>query len=178
MSEKNPVLSIYLAEYEQLKLEQTHRIGVRDNLIYVMLTVFGTIVSYSLSAPEHYHALLILPWAALVLGWTYLLNDKKVSEIRNYLINNLTPNIRNSIDHKNDSILYWEKFSVEHQLRGLKKIFQLIINLIIFCLSGLSGLALYALKNPLLNNTTLAIIILGAFIMIILAIWFIFFADL
>mgnify|MGYP000203381263 CR=1 FL=1 len=177
MSEKELALSVHLAEYEQLKLEQTHRIGVRDNLIYVMLTVFGTIVSYSLTAPEHYHALLILPWAALVLGWTYLLNDKKVSEIRDYIRTILIEKINKNINSNTSEILRWEHFSAENNFRGLKKYFQLIINLIIFCFSGMTGLVLYLTKVSVLNNTMITIMLLGATAMLTLALWFIFYSD-
>lgn len=177
MSEEIPTLSIYLAEYEQLKQEQIHRISVRDNLIYVMLTVFGAVISYSLSDVEHSKALLILPWVALVLGWTYLLNDKKVSEIRQYIKKELVNNINEILPEKAINILSWENYHENRQLRGLKKIFQLFIDLIIFCFSGIASLSLYLLKVPSLSTVTTTIVILGGVVMLILAVWFIFFNE-
>lgn len=177
MTDENLTLSMHLAEYEQLKLEQTHRLNVRDNLIYVMLTVFGAVISYSLSDSQHYHSLLVLPWAALVLGWTYLLNDQKISEIRRYIKTTFIPNINKSCPEKKSDVFCWEKFSSESKYRRLKKYFQLFVNLTVFCFSGIAGIIIYIAKTDSLNTLALTVVTLGAVVMAILALWFLVYSE-
>ncbi|NJK28616.1 MAG: hypothetical protein HC925_09725 [Coleofasciculaceae cyanobacterium SM2_3_26] len=75
--DRQALLQIYLQEYTSLKAEQTQRIGFRDNLLYVTLGAFGGILSFAVSNPANYFALLVLPWICLILGWTYLVMMKK-----------------------------------------------------------------------------------------------------
>ena len=49
MSDKDQILEIFLKEYDKLKSEQAQRIGFRDNLLYVTLGIFGTVVSFAVS---------------------------------------------------------------------------------------------------------------------------------
>jgi hypothetical protein len=74
-----PILKIWLAEYDKLKAEQTQCIGFCDNLLYVTLGLFGVIIPTAISNPTNYHALLVIPWICLILGWRYLINDEKIS---------------------------------------------------------------------------------------------------
>jgi hypothetical protein len=77
MSEKGTVLEVLLAEYSCLTSEQAQRIGFRDNLLYVTLGVFGTVVSFALSDPGHYYGLLVIPWVCVILGWEVTHRDDK-----------------------------------------------------------------------------------------------------
>lgn len=94
MSDKDPVLEIFFKEYDKLKLEQTQRIGFRDNLLYVTLGLFGTVVSFAVSNPSNHYAFLIIPWVCLILGWTYLVNDEKISAIGKYIRYKLVDKVR------------------------------------------------------------------------------------
>ena len=81
---EDPILKIWkiwLAEYDKLKTEQTQRIGFRDNLPYVTLCLFGGTIAITTT---NYYALLVVPWICLILGWTYLVNDEKISAIGRY----------------------------------------------------------------------------------------------
>ena len=99
---------VYLAEYSKLKDEQAKRIGFRDNLLYVMMAVYGGIIAFALSKSNCY-ALLVLPWASLILGWTYLQNDEKVSAIGRYIRLELVRKIQEMGNCKDDeSIFGWE----------------------------------------------------------------------
>ncbi len=64
MSDKDQILEIFFKEYDKLKSEQAQRIGFRDNLLYVTLGLFGTLVSFAVSNPSNYYALLVVPWYA------------------------------------------------------------------------------------------------------------------
>jgi hypothetical protein len=52
---EDPILKVWLLEYDTLKAEQTQRIGFRDNQLYVTLGLFGTIVSFAASNSTNYY---------------------------------------------------------------------------------------------------------------------------
>jgi hypothetical protein len=54
MNDKDQILEIFFKEYDKLKSEQTQRIGFRDNLLYVTLGLFGTVVSFAVSNASNY----------------------------------------------------------------------------------------------------------------------------
>ncbi len=83
--EQQQMLDVYLQEYGKLKDEQAQRIGFRDNLLYVTLALFGTVLALAMGGNANPYALLVLPWASLVLGWTYLVNDWKITAIGQYI---------------------------------------------------------------------------------------------
>lgn len=85
------LLEVYLNEYQKLKDEQIARIGFRDNLIYATLVAIGGLLSYALADAANARALLILPLATFTLGWTFLINDAKISAIGRYLVMLKTP---------------------------------------------------------------------------------------
>jgi len=86
-------LAVLLEEYRTLKAEQFQRIGVRDKVIYLMIVSIGILVSL-VGTLNSGGALLIIPWASAVLGWTYLVNDEKVSSIGKYIRYKLDDNVR------------------------------------------------------------------------------------
>lgn len=71
--------ALVLAEYQTLKAEQLARIGTRDNLLYA---TYAAIVGVALAGAGQARVLLALPAAGVVLGWTYLANDKKITQIQ------------------------------------------------------------------------------------------------
>ena len=58
--ELQQTLNIYLQEYDKLKDEQAQRIGFRDNLLYVTLALFWTLLAFAGDKANPY-ALLVLP---------------------------------------------------------------------------------------------------------------------
>jgi len=135
------VLAVWLAEYDKLKTEQTQRIGFRDNLLYVTLGVFGAIVSFSVSSTANYYAFLILPWTCIILGWTYLVNDEKISAIGRYIRVNLGEKIKAKSSCSDLEVLLGWEFAHRNDLRRpRRKIEQLIIDEITFVVSGITAL--------------------------------------
>lgn len=107
--EQKQMLEVYLHEYEKLKEEQAQRIGFRDNMLYVTLGVFGAILSFALSGKSNYYALLVIPWVCLILGWTYLVNDEKITAIGRYIRLTLVEKIKEHTGHSDiESIFGWE----------------------------------------------------------------------
>lgn len=82
---KSQLLDVHLREFDKLKSEQIARLGFRDNLIYVTIVAVSGILSFALTNLANYDALLLVPWATLILGWTYLVNDEKISAIGRYI---------------------------------------------------------------------------------------------
>jgi hypothetical protein len=142
--DKKGMLDVYLQEYEKLKDEQTQRIGFRDNLLYVTLGVFGTVVTFAVSNKANYYALLVIPWVCLILGWTYLVNDEKITALGRYIRLTLVEKIKQQTGNTDtESIFGWEIAHRNDQRRKRRKIEQLIIDEITFVFSGIAGLVAF-----------------------------------
>lgn len=149
MSDKDTSLEVLLAEYNCLKSEQAQRIGFRDNLLYVTLGVFGAVVSFAVSAPSHYYALLVIPWVCLILGWTYVVNDEKISSIGRYIRYKLVDKVREHTGHEDLETLFgWEIAHRSDMHRMRRKIQQLIVDEITFVFSGLIALSAFWFLVP------------------------------
>lgn len=137
-------IRIWLAEYDKLKAEQTQRIGFRDNLLYVTLSIFGAIVSFAVSNESNYYAFLVIPWACLILGWTYLINDEKISAIGRYVRLTLSKQLSDKDSRLDEKKLFgWEVFHRSDHRRSRRKVEQLIIDEITFVVSGITALVVF-----------------------------------
>ena len=188
------LLQIYLNEYDKLKSEQARRIGFRDSMIYVTLGVFGGIFSFALADKVNYYALLVIPWVCLILGWTYLVNDEKISAIGKYIRLTLTDKIKKSITNLEQkptnaeqnqtktgnypSIFGWEISHRSDDQRKRRKIEQLIIDEITFVCPGIVALFAFwfsASKIPLVIHLLCST---ELFLLLILCMEIIIYADL
>ncbi|WP_223281180.1 hypothetical protein [Streptomyces antnestii] len=73
-----------LAEYDRIKEEQKTRIGFRDNLLYFTLAASTAVLAITVQSRQA-QLLLAVPVVCLVLGWTYLVNDEKISAVGCYI---------------------------------------------------------------------------------------------
>jgi hypothetical protein len=168
MSDKQQMLEVFLQEYEKLKDEQTQRIAFRDNLLYVTLGVFGAVISFAISSKANYYALLVIPWVCLILGWTYLINDEKITAIGRYIRLTLAEKIKEHTGYEDsESIFGWEIAHRSDNRRKRRKIEQLIIDQITFVISGIVALLAFWL---LVSKPLLAVNILGAVELILLVV--------
>jgi hypothetical protein len=137
-------LDVYLQEHSQLKQEQSQRIGFRDNLLYATLGAYAAILGFALGKDSaNPYALLILPWVSLILGWTYLVNDHKISEIGRYIRYQLTGKMADALaDGPTPAppILEWETAHRSDRRRERRKLEQLLIDQVAFVGSGLVAL--------------------------------------
>jgi len=159
MSDKDLVLEIFFKEYDKLKSEQAQRIGFRDNLLYVTLGLFGTVVSFAVSNPSNYYAFLIIPWVCLILGWTYLVNDEKISAIGKYIRLTLVERVKEKTGYTDlESLFGWEIAHRNDARRMRRKIQQLIVDEITFVVSGVIALAAfwYLVPSPPVGVTILS----------------------
>ncbi|MCK9876722.1 hypothetical protein MXD59_13195 [Frankia sp. Ag45/Mut15] len=135
-------VDIDLAEYEHLKAEQLGRISVRDNLIYATLAVCGGVVALAFGGgTPRIPALLLLPPACLVLGWTHLVNDQKVSAIGDYVRRVLGPRLGTA--GVRPGPLGWETAHCLEATRRRRKLGQLAVDLLLFCGTGLGALTVF-----------------------------------
>jgi hypothetical protein len=137
MSDNDPVLEIFFKEYDKLKSEQAQRIGFRDNLLYVTLGLFGTVVSFAVSNPSNYYAFLVIPWVCLILGWTYLVNDEKISAIGKYIRLTLVEKVKDKTGYADlESLFGWEIAHRSDPRRMRRKVQQLVMDEITFVCAG------------------------------------------
>lgn len=163
-----------IKEYEKLKDEQNKRIEFRDHMIYITLGVIGGVFSFVLEKPEFISALLVLPFVNIILGWTYFMNDQKVTEIGSYVKNVLIPKIDGSKSASMFSLIpSWEDFHKHSNKRKEKKIIQLILDLMLFCISSVVSICIFFNLNTETNGFHITFIVVELIAIIYLAIHFI-----
>lgn len=176
---RDEILRIYLLEYEKIKEEQVHRIGFRDNMIYLLLVTVGAIFSFALSKSNNIFALLLIPWISFILGWTYIINNEKISAIRNYFNTKLEKKISKLLKTKLDCVLLeWE---VEHRIDkrwDQRKAIQFIIDITTFCGSGLVAVLTYWQSVPSKHTELIVLVVIELSVLFILGIQIFIYADL
>jgi len=149
MSDKDQIIEIFFKEYDKLKSEQAQRIGFRDNLLYVTLGLFVTVVSFAVSNPSNYYTLLVIPWVCLILGWTYVVNDEKISAIGRYIRYKLVDKVKEHTGYTDVETLFgWEIAHRDDKHRKRRKLQQLIVDEITFVFSGVIALAAFWFLVP------------------------------
>jgi hypothetical protein len=134
---------LLLAEYESVKSEQRARIGFRDNLLYVTLAVVAAVIAATAQA-EQPSMLLALPPVCLVLGWTYLVNDEKISAIGLYVRDDLGPRLAELAAHGPGFATFgWEAYHRTDTRRRSRKTIQTVIDLTAFCAVPLAALIVF-----------------------------------
>ncbi|WP_367320716.1 hypothetical protein [Streptomyces sp. HUAS ZL42] len=133
---------LLLAEYQSVKDEQKARIGFRDNLLYVTLGVVAAVVAAAAQAKQT-SMLLALPPVCVVLGWTYLVNDEKISAIGAYVRGELGPRLGELAQAGETGLFKWETFHRGDTRRVPRKVAQCVIDLLAFCVVPLAALVVY-----------------------------------
>ncbi|MEU7208071.1 hypothetical protein AB0B06_06660 [Streptomyces sp. NPDC044989] len=134
---------LLLAEYESVKGEQRARIGFRDNLLYVTLAVVAAVIAAAAQA-EQPSMLLALPPVCVVLGWTYLVNDEKISAIGLYVRDDLGPRLAELAAHGGRFATFgWEAYHRTDTRRRSRKVIQTVIDLTAFCAVPLAALVVF-----------------------------------
>ena len=182
--EQRQMLEVYLQEYGKLKDEQAQRIGFRDNLIYFTIGVFGGILAFALGEKANPDALLVLPWVSLILGWTYLVNDEKTTEIGRYIryklvkkVSELTGKADEGVEEV-ESIFGWEIAHRSDRLRKRRKIEQLIVDEITFVFSGIAALLAFWYLVPQSHWTVTILCSIELVLLAILGVEIFIYADL
>jgi hypothetical protein len=173
------LLWVHLNEYVKLKDEQIARMRFRNNLLYVTLVAFCGVMSYAMSHPSHYYTFLVLPWVCLILGWTYLINDEKISAIGRYIRLTMTEKLGTLVNEKPELLFGWEIVHRDDKWRTSRKKIQLLIDELIFCLSGLVALGFFwALGQKSWGSILFSIFMLEIVLLCVLGLWIFIYADL
>jgi hypothetical protein len=138
---------VLLMEYERLKDEQKTRIGFRDSLIYATLASLAGVIAATLNDRGHAALLLLLPPVCVVLGWTYLVNDEKVSAIGRYLRADLAHAL-GELAPDGATIFGWETAHRRDARRRSRKLLQLGVDVATFCLPGLTAVVIFWVNGP------------------------------
>lgn len=146
-SEDISVGQVLLSEYERLKEEQKNRIGFRDNLIYATLGSLALVVAAALQQKGRSDLLLMLPPVAFVLGWTYLVNDEKITSIGRYIRAELGPRL-GVVTNAEAGLLQWEHAHRGDGRRKSRKYFQLAVDLTTFCMPAVAAVIVFYINGP------------------------------
>ncbi|MDW8475938.1 MULTISPECIES: hypothetical protein [Streptomyces] len=146
---------LLLTEYQTVKDEQKTRIGFRDNLLYVTLTVLAAVIAAAAQAKQS-AMLLALPPVCVVLGWTYLVNDEKISAIGAYVRGDLGPQLARLAGA--EKVFDWEMAHRADARRRSRKAVQCGIDLLAFCVVPFAGLLVYWVSG----RTSTGLVVLSA----------------
>ncbi|GLY53338.1 hypothetical protein [Lentzea sp. NBRC 102530] len=170
------VAKVLTLEYERLKEEQKTRIGFRDNLVYATLASMAAVVAATLSAKGQANLALLLPPVALLLGWTYLVNDEKISAAGRYIRTELAPRLAAHLP-EGTLVFGWESFHRGDRRRRTRKVLQLAVDLGMFCLAPTAALVVYWASGPR-TVVYMSVSIVEALAVIGLAVHLVVYADL
>ncbi|MBT9310821.1 hypothetical protein [Leptothoe kymatousa] len=180
MDRNEQTLQILMDEYRVLKAEQSMRIGFRDNLLYVTLGIFGAIASFGLTNAKGATAFLVIPWVCLVMGWTYLINDEKISAIGRYVRYDLEKRVSALIGGSADEkyLFGWETAHRDDPRRKRRKYTQLFIDQVTFVISGLVALVAFWLLAGKVSAFAVVLSVVEAVLLVILGVRIADYADL
>jgi hypothetical protein len=139
---------LLLVEYERLKEEQKTRIGFRDNLIYATLASMAAVIAAALSSKGQANLLLLLPAVSLLLGWTYVVNDEKVSALGRYVRGHLEPNLVRLTGSAPDLVFQWEAAHRSDRRRRSRKVLQVIVDIGTFCVTACAAIVVFWVNGP------------------------------
>lgn len=72
-------------DFSELKSEQIERIKQRDSFVNLSIVSVGVMVSATFSGDTiRYPILLAVPWVSIAFGWSFILNDVKISRLALY----------------------------------------------------------------------------------------------
>jgi hypothetical protein len=138
---------LLLTEYEHIKDEQKARVGFRDNLQYGTLASMGAVIAAALSARGQASLLLLLPPVSVLLGWTYLVNDEKISAIGRYIRTEIAPRLAD-LTAIGSPVFGWEAAHRADPRRQARKVLQLAVDLSTFCVAPFVALVVFWASGP------------------------------
>jgi hypothetical protein len=118
---------LLLAEYDRIKEEQKTRIGFRDNLLYFTLAAVTAVLAITIQSRKS-QLLLAVPAVCLVLGWTYLVNDEKISAVGGYIRDRLGPRLA-ELSGAHGAVFGWETYHRDDANRSTRKRLQIAVDL-------------------------------------------------
>jgi hypothetical protein len=133
-------IDLHRTEYAELKDEQRTRMTTRDNLGYATWGAIGLVIAAGrVTGPTASPVLwLALPFVVVVLGWTRLQNDNKITRIGEYIRYDLAPRVSRLAG---EPVFNWESAhngpGSRHQLR---MVCQLVVDLALYAAAPAAAL--------------------------------------
>jgi hypothetical protein len=137
---------LLLVEYEQVKGEQRARITHRDGLVYTTIAAMAGVIAAVISAKAA-ALLLVLPPVSVLLGWTYLTNDEKVSAAGRYVRERIGPRLE-ALANASEPVFGWEVAHRNGPRRRARKVMQLVVDLVAFCGGSAAALVTFWVLGP------------------------------
>jgi chromate transport protein ChrA len=113
--------------------------------VYATLAAMGLVLAAGLRATTPAGLLLVLPPVVLVLGWTRIANDVKVTHIAAYLRRELAPRFAVLTGQ---AALGWELAHRADRRRNLRMVCQTVADLVLFTGAPLAALVAYWVTGP------------------------------
>jgi hypothetical protein len=157
-------LDVLRDELKVLKDEQRDRIRARDNLIYSLVVAIAAVAGGAKFAGSA--VALLLPPVALALGWTYLVNDQKVTAIGAYLRTDLAPRLSALVGA---DVLRWETAHRSDNRRRQRKGIQLGVDLVVFVVPAAAAIAWYWAAGP--THIALVLASIAEAVTVLIAVW-------
>jgi len=133
-------------EYAHMKEEQRLRIGTRDNLIYATLGSLFLVVAGTWQTGQIAVLLLVTP-VCFVLGWTYLVNDDRITAIGRYIEATLIPGLA-ALAPPGVRVFGWEQSHRTDARRRRRKTWQLGVDLFTFNGAPVTALSIVVRHSP------------------------------
>lgn len=169
---------LLMAEYQTVKEEQRARIGFRDNLLYAALGSMAGVVAATIEAGNRLQLLLLLPPVSVLLGWTYLVNDEKVSAIGRYVRDELAPKLASLTSGAEEHRVFgWEAAHRGDRRRRSRKWLQLGVDQLTFCVAPLAAAVVFWTSGEV-GSALLAVSLVEVAAVAVLAVQIVLYADL
>lgn len=143
MTSEGKRVDILVVEYQALKAEQCSRIGTRDNLIYATLAAYGAVLLGVGSRNASILFLLLIPAIGVLMGWTHLINDDKISAIGDHIQENIRPSLMAQLG--GDDLFAWEQAHRSRPGQRRRKRLQLGADTLAFVLPACMSILVYML---------------------------------
>lgn len=91
--------------------------------------------------------LLVLPPVTVLLGWTYVSNDEKVSAAGRYVRERIGPRLE-SLANASEPVFGWEAAHRNGPRRRARKVMQLVVDLLAFCAAPAAALVTFWVLGP------------------------------
>ncbi len=112
----------------------------------VVPAVVAAVIAAAAEA-EQASMLLALPPVCVVLGWTYLVNDEKISAIGRYIRDHLAPRLA-GLTGDDEPVFGWESAHRADPRRASRKYLQLATDLIAFCALPAAAIVIFWVAGP------------------------------
>ena len=128
-------------DFSELKAEQIERIKQRDSFVNLSIVSTGIMISAAFAGDVvRSQIMLALPWVSMAFGWSFVLNDVKISRFSNFF------KTSSSSEGPQDGWEIWRRNRkrtwLENPLTGA------MVQFLIFICPGLVSLLVYFVVRP------------------------------